>query len=224
MKNLLKLLVLVIAFAMTTQSYAQLRVKAGLNLSNMVVADDDDSYDDDLESNPGFHVGVTTEVPLSDLFSFETGLILSTKGYKTSDEGSILGIDYKSESNLNLLYVDIPLTAKVKAEVGGANIYGVFGPYVGVGLSGKGTSETTVLGDTETDENDVEWGSDENDDDFKRLDFGLLVGAGVEIKSVQVGLTYGLGLANVSPYSDNGYSANHRVLGVSLGYKIGGND
>lgn len=57
-------------------------VKAGLNLSNMLVKNDYRTYSDDFKMNPGFYVGATAEFPLSDLLSFETGLLLSTKDSK----------------------------------------------------------------------------------------------------------------------------------------------
>lgn len=45
---------------------------------------------------------------------------------------------------------------------------------------------------------DVEWGSDENDD-FKRLDYGLSAGVGVEFNAVQVGVSYSIGIADIMP-------------------------
>ena len=222
MKNLLKLLIVVIGFTMTTESYAQtFGVKAGLNLSNMLVEDDDDTYSDDFKVNPGFHVGATAEFPITELFSFETGLLLSTKGFKVSEEETFMGETVKYESKLNLIYLDIPLTAKASFDLGGARIYGVFGPYIGMGLSGKSKFEITAMGETETEEEDIKLGSDEDEDDVKRLDFGLTMGAGVEISSIQIGLSYGLGLANISPYTDGGSKISNRVLGISVGYKFG---
>lgn len=222
MKNLLKLLIVVIGFTMTTESYAQtFGVKAGLNLSNMLVEDDDDTYSDDFKVNPGFHVGATAEFPITELFSFETGLLLSTKGFKVSEEETFMGETVKYESKLNLIYLDIPLTAKASFDLGGARIYGVFGPYIGMGLSGKSKFEITAMGETETDEEDIKWGSDEDEDEFKRLDLGLTMGAGVEISSIQIGLSYGLGLANISTYTDGGSKISNRVLGISVGYKFG---
>ena len=139
--------------------------------------DDDDTYSDDFKMKPGFHVGVTAEFPFSDMVSFETGLLLSTKGYKISEEESIMGETIKIEGKANLLYIDIPLTAKATFDVGGAKLYGTFGPYLGFGLSGKSKTEVSGGGESETEEEDVKWGSGD-DDDLKRLDFGLTIGAG----------------------------------------------
>lgn len=96
-----------------------------------------------------------------------------------------------------------------------------FWPYVGMGLFGMYKTEDTFDGETETDSETIDWGSVKGESDFKRLDYGLTMGAGVEINVIQIGLTYNLGLANISPYSDKGYKRNNRVLALSLGYKFG---
>jgi len=217
------LVALVLVVTMTNESSAQsFGLKGGLNLSNMLDKDDDETYSDDYKMKPGFHIGATAEFPFSDMFSFETGLLLSTKGFKVSDEETLGGDTYGFEGKLNLIYLDIPLTAKASFDLGGAKLYGLFGPYVGIGLSGKTKLEFTFDGETEKEEEDIEWGSDEEKSDLKRLDFGLTMGAGVEMSSIQIGLTYNLGLANLSPNTENGFKISNRVIGISVGYKFGG--
>ena len=88
-----------------------------------------------------------------------------------------------------------------------------------MGLTGKYKSKISYEGESETDTESVEWGSDD-DSDLKRLDFGVVIGAGVQIESILVGLNYGLGLANVGTTSDDGYKENHRVLSLTVGYKF----
>ncbi len=217
MKIFIKLLFVAVILTVTAESYAQtFGLRAGVNFANMLVKDEDETYSEDFKMNPGFHIGPTAEFPINDIFSFETGLIASTKGFKIDESES--GFDYKLKANL--IYLDIPLTAKASYDVNFGKIYGAVGPYLGMGLIGKYKSEMSFGGETETDTEDVEWGSGE-DADLKRLDYGLTVGAGVEINGIQVGLSYGLGLANTSPDSEGDYKASHRVLSVSIGYKFG---
>lgn len=222
MKNLRKLLFAIIMITISTVSFAQtFGIKAGLNLSNMLMKDNDQTYSDDFKMNPGFHFGATAEIPIVEMLSFETGLLISTKGFKTSGESSESGFTYEYKTKMNLIYLDIPLTAKATFDLGGAKIYGAFGPYLGMGLTGKTKTEATVNGSSDTNSEDVSWGSDAENDDLKRLDFGVSVGAGIEISSIQVGLSYELGLANISPYTDGGAKIGNRVLGLSVGYKFG---
>jgi outer membrane protein W len=95
----------------------------------------------------------------------------------------------------------------------------VFGPYVGIGLSGKMKGEVSIDGETTSQEIDIEWGSDIASSDLKRMDFGLIIGAGVELNSIQIGLNYSLGLANISPQTN--VKIRNRVLGISVGYRFG---
>jgi hypothetical protein len=214
MKNLIKLLCVLVLLTMATRTSAQkFAVKAGLNLSKMLLKSDNGNYSSDLKMHPGFHIGATVEIPITDIFSFEPGLLLTTKGYNYKRPGSS---DYTEK--LNLFYFEIPLNAKATFDVEGVKIYGAFGPYLGLGLSGKYKTKTSGVSDNST----VNWGSDSENDDLKRFDLGINVGAGVEIKSILVGINYGLGLANISSYTDGGNKAKNRVFAISFGYKLGG--
>lgn len=212
------MLFLFLAFSISAESIAQtIGVKAGLNMSNMLMKDNNGTSSDDFKMNPGFHIGPTAEFPLNDMFSVETALLFSTKGFKTS-EGSD-GFEY--EGKLINLYIDLPVTAKAVFPVGSIKIFGELGPYIGMGLSGKSKYEITYGGETESDSEAVNWGSDAENDDFKRLDFGLVAGAGVEISSIRIGVSYGYGLANISSYTEEGAKVSNRVLSVSAGYRFG---
>lgn len=217
LKNYLSLIVLLI---ITTASYAQIfGIKAGVNLSTMSLKDNNGNYSDDFKMNPGFHVGVTGEFPLTEMFSFETGLLLTTKGFKINQVEDIpLGPTTETKAKMNLLYLDIPITAKASLDVGGVEIYGVFGPYLGMGLSGKDKYEITEEGETRTGENNISWGTGVND--YKRLDYGLTAGSGVKIESIQIGLFYSLGLANISHKSVNDSKFSNRILGITVDYRF----
>ncbi len=223
MKNsvVLPCIMLIIAFTMASETAAQtFGIRAGLNLSNMLIKDDHYTSSDHFKMNPGFHLGATAEIPIPNkMISFETGCLLSAKGYKLSfNEGQ-----FEVKGKLDLLYFDIPLNAKASFDLGGAKIYGVFGPYLGIGLSGKWKSELTYDGDYNLYERDIKWGSDEDRDDLKRFDFGLTAGTGVGINAFNIGLSYGLGLANISPDTEGSTKQKNRLLSVSLGYRFSRN-
>ena len=221
MKNLVKLFLIVIAIMMATDKLfsQEFGIKVGFNSSNMHIVYDRLVLSDDSNMKTGFHIGATAEFPLTEIFSLETGLLLSTKGFisKQLFTEEALGFNYESKVNLNPLYLDIPITAKASSYIGSTKIYFVFGPYVGIGLSGKIKGEEIIDGVTTSQEIDIEWGSD-IDSDFKRMDFGLIVGTGVELNSIQIGLNYSLGLANILP--QNNVKFRNRVLGISFGYKF----
>lgn len=220
MKTMLKFLCGVILIVLTLPTFAQsFGIKGGLNLAKMLAKDDDENMSDEFKMNPGFLVGLTAEFPVAENTSFETGLFISTKGFRMNEEDTYNGTTYTFKSKANLLYLDIPLMAKAYFDAGPSKIYGAFGPYIGYGLSGKIKSEMKGGGETETEEEDVEWGSGE-DNNLKRLDYGLMVGVGIEVSSLQIGLNYSLGVANIASTTENGSKANNRVLSITVGFKL----
>lgn len=212
-------LFLVVAISNTT--FAQtFGVKVGLNMATLSAKDSLENYGELFDMKPGFHVGVTAEFQINEMLSFEPNVLLSTKGYKFKIEEEFLGEVFKSESTVNLVYIDIPLPIKVKFGEE-TKFYGAAGPYIGMGFGGKTTEKYTVGSETETDEYDIEWGSDAEKHDFKSLDFGLTIGAGVELASnITIGASYNLGLSNISSYTEGETQAKNRVLQVSLGYRF----
>jgi opacity protein-like surface antigen len=169
--------------------------------------------------NPGFHIGGIIDFQFTDLLSLETGLILDTKGFKFEEGGT--GYSYKEK--LNTFYLDIPIVLKVSVDAGSSvRIFGTAGPYIGIGLTGKWKSIYEYQGTEDTDEEKVEWGNTD-DDHLKRLDYGLTFGAGVEIKAFLVGISYDLGLANISAYTDLETKVKNRVLRITVGFWFGKN-
>jgi hypothetical protein len=197
---------------------ARFGIRGGLNLATLLEEDDDDTYSDDYIMNPGFHAGITVDVPLNDFLSFEPGLIFTTKGFKYEER--FQGVDITEK--LNLYYLDFPLSLKATHDFNdGLNIFAAFGPYLGVGLSGEIIGYAEEQGTTVEVKEDIDWGDNEDRDLIRRFDMGLSFGGGIEVNSVLIGVYYDHGLYNTSPYEENGYQLKHRVLKFSLGYRFG---
>ena len=202
-----KLLIIVVAFTMTTKSFAQVKygVKAGLNLANINEKSSLGSENDGKTSKIGFHFGGTAEFPASEAVSVQTGLLFSSKGYKVSYEGA--------SGSTNVNYLEIPINTIYKIEIGSSKLCLSAGPYLGYAVSAN-----AKYGDLE---GDLKIGSGK-EDDIKALDYGLNIGAGVELNDkITIGLQYGIGLANISPYTEYGFSAKNNVFGISVGYMFG---
>jgi hypothetical protein len=215
MKIFTKLFIVILLFTISLESFAQsFGIRAGMNLSTVLCKDDDGTYSNNYKMRPGFNVGAIALFPINKTFSFEPGLLLSTKGYKEkySEPG------YEETENFNLLYIDVPLNVKASFDVGSVKLFGMLGPYIGIGVSGKDKYKGTESGQSFSDSYTVKWGSDADNDDLKRLDFGATIGAGVDIKSFQISISYDLGLANVSSFTDYGTKVKNRVLAISVGY------
>jgi hypothetical protein len=225
MKLVYKLFIVVVALALSTLTYAQSfeikpGIRAGLNLTKMMDKDDDQIYSDDYNLKPGFQMGPIVEIKLTKLLAIETGLLLSTKGYRYKNTETYGGVSYKYTETASLVYFDCPITAKLNFQLGELTLYGALGPYIGVGLSGKYKSKSSGGGNTETDSEPIKWGSDPDVDHLKRPDVGLYAGAGVELKNLQFGLSYQLGANNILADTGNGAKAANRVLAFTAAYKF----
>lgn len=218
-----KTIILSTLFAMALSSYqaeAQIyRMKGGLNLSKMAMKDNDETYSSDFENTPGFHLGGSIQIPTEGIFSFEGGMQFSSKGFYFSESEQIDGINLDVEQTTTLYYLEFPLTARSTFDLGWGRIYANLGPYVGLGMTGKYKYKIEAFGQTEEDEEDIDWGSTK-DDDLRRFDAGLYAGAGLEFNRVQVGVTYGLGLVNISSIQENGMTAQNKTIGISIGYRL----
>lgn len=224
MKKDLLFFVLFFVLSMNTMSVAQtLGVRAGLNLSSVLVKDGGITYSDDYELLIGFHIGTAIEFPINDQFVIQTGLLFTSRGFKDEQEfaADIAGEISKRELKKSLYYLNMPLNGKIYVDAGSIRVYGLFGPYVGLGLFGKTKRRFEYGGNVDTYQSDVEWGDDGSQSDFKRLDFGLNFGAGIEIKSFQIGVNYGLGLANIAPDERFVGDNKNRVIQLALGYNFG---
>ena len=209
-----KILTAIFIIALVSPGIAQtFSVRAGMNLANMLVKDDYDTYSEDYKLSPGFHFGGNIEFPKNGAFAFETGLLLSTTGFRIKETNLNSG-DYKA--GVTIYNLNIPLTAKAYVNAGAnTKVYFNLGPYIGFALSGK--FKSTYAG--ETDKEDIEIGY-ADDDAITTVDFGIQGGVGVEIKSFIFGANYGWGLANISSFTDDGSKINNRVLGIYFGYKF----
>jgi hypothetical protein len=208
MKNLKKIAALVLFLSLLVpHAFAQtFGIRAGVNLADVYVNDDEGGITD-FDMKPGFQLGPVAEFAINDKLAFETGFLLSCKGAKLEESGD--------KFSFNPLYLDIPLNAKVYFNNGDTRFFASAGPYLGFGVGGK----YKMTFDDQSDSEDIEFGEGK---DVKRMDFGLSLGVGVSLSPVQVGLSYGLGLADIEPDSDDSYVMKNRVISFTVTYLFGG--
>lgn len=219
MRKLRILVFIVCAVISVSESFAQtFEIKTGMNLSNMRYTD---SFETERIGNKlarRFLIGVSTEFPLTEIFSIETGLLFSSKGY-TNDKN--LAMYSNSEplyfyQKVVLNYIDIPLSIKYSTSFHRTTIYGEIGPYAGIAINGKINADELSNGIIERKKYNLQIGSDGN---WKRFDYGLQTGIGIVIKKFVFGLDYAFGLADISQSSY--FRSKNRIIGLTLGYKFG---
>ena len=214
-------LLLLPLFAFTFKSNSQsIEIKAGVNLSTMLAKDEIETYSKDYQMVPRILLGVTTELSLTRLFLFETGLQFSSKGYKidtfypvSTYEGEFIPI----YEDVTLNYIEIPLFLKMSAQFKKIQFLFTFGPYIGMGLNEKQTVHEYIW-EEENYKNKKYRNQMGKDGRWKRFDYGLQAGLGLKIEQMVFKINYGYGLADIA--QQDSFTSKNRVLGVTLGYKF----
>lgn len=192
---MLPLVILLLCLPEKTISQMKFGVKAGLNFANTSMKDYESSYD--TKGITAFHFGFLLNIPINDGLSIEPGLLYSQKGAKRSE--------YLEDYKLTMNYLDVLVNLKYEFEVtDNINLFAMGGAYVGYGLNGKTYIESEGV--------NLNW----EEDEIKRIDLGVNIGAGVKYGQVQLSLEYKIGLQNIS--SDEELTVNHNVLGLSLAF------
>lgn len=218
MKKIVNIVIVICLMSVSLQSFSQIQfgVKGGLNLAGMTVKGDQTNLMSDQSSKLGFHLGATADFQITKEFFIQPAVLFSTKGEKY--KVSLVDVDITT----NINYIEIPINALYKMKMGKFDLFGFAGPYFGYAISGKVKASEAVLGDNgDSKEQDLHIGTDKAKDDIKPIDFGLNIGAGIEMNNITFDIQYGLGFSNISVVTDGGNSAKNHVLGLSVGYKFG---
>lgn len=197
----------------TSGLYAQLGIKAGINMANEIKSFSQVDINDGFFSNnlTGYHFGIVYQkMPKKNGLGVEIGALLSQKG-STFSYDSIDATNSTKEGYRELNYLEVPLNLRYRITFGFIGIYGFGGVYGGYTLNGKTVNETDNITSDET---------------FKslpdRIDYGYNFGAGLELfKKIQLGGTLSQGLKNTVSSIFNlpqPETATNRVVSVNLVY------
>ncbi len=231
MKKLILVLTLTTTVALATK--AQVYVQGGLNLANITKTTDGQTEKNNIL--PSFNVGLMGRLPITSMFSLESGALLTGKGSKAE---TYFNSGNYTKARFNPLYIEVPLNAVVKIPLdskgsNGSNVFFHAGPYAAVGIAGKSTRETKFLGATTTSSSNIQFSNDdpltsEQDDanynKLKRFDFGLNFGGGVQFGKVILKANYGLGLTKINSTQSNNNADDknkYRTLSFSVGIPLG---
>ena len=175
-------------------------VKAGVNLASF--KGDGSSG---LDGRTSFHLGLVSEILISEVFTLQPELLYSSQGAK----GYNSLVDWEYDYKLN--YLTIPIMAKYYF----AEEFSIeAGPQVGVLLSAKEDYVRNIGG------NDVS-GTDDIKENVNGIDFGFSFGLGYKMQSgLNFNARYNLGLSNVweDAVSDDSVNPENAVFQFSVGY------
>jgi len=231
MKKVLCLFGLCVLFV-ATQSFAQSKtqfgLKGGLNLAKISIFDLGDAKQKQLLS---FHLGGVMNYTVAENFVIETGLLLSGKGTKLETFGSTAEVSITGKLSAAPFYLEVPINAVYKVQLSSMNLRLFAGPYLAFGVAGNikekysatGLPAGVTLGSIGLDDatTKIKFGTNE-DGDWRPLDFGLNIGAGIELNNLLFAAQYGLGLSNVEPVNWSENESKNRVISISVGYMLSG--
>ena len=184
----------------------------GLTMANYATKADESSYTSKFKT--GFTAGFLTDIPITKRFSFQPALQFTQKG--GIDKESFDEQDYTLSLTMN--YLEIPLNFLYKFNSSKTIFYIGAGPVFSYGLAGA----TKLSMDGEHDKADIKFGNGD-DDDFKQVDMGADVIAGVQFKSgVSIGLSYNMSFSNLFIDVDGDNSYHNRYFGMRIGYMLKG--
>lgn len=155
-------------------------IKGGFNSSTL--------YIDEVEERnirPGFHAGFFGQMPVTDFIGVQSELLFTTAGNRsTYDIGPFDG-----EVDFNLNYIQLPVMANIKF-MDLIELHA--GPYVSFLVN----SNISTEGDFGSSDGELDR------DHFNTLDYGMALGAGVNIGDIQIGARYNQGFNEVADSDD----------------------
>lgn len=221
-----KLLAMALCAGIFTTAKSQVYVQGGLNLANITTSNSGSTQKDNLLST--FNAGIMARTNPDELIALETGLILEGRGSKT-ESGS--GSTYYT-AKFNPLYLEVPANFILRLPLESkSNIFINAGPYIAMGISGESTVNGQIAGVSFQSTKDIEFTSTDpsaNDQAYsklKRFDYGLNIGAGLDLRKILLKVNYGYGLSKINSTETNNSSNEkdkYRTLSISLGIPIGG--
>lgn len=223
MQKLKLLLATALLAVLTIQVQAQgLGIRAGVNFQNI---NGKDALGDQLENDliTAYHVGVIAEKEFVPTFYFQTGLLYSVKGAKSTDDLLGQSVTYTLKNG----YLELPLHFMFKPALGNGHLILGFGPYIGFGLNGKAKIESGGQSEDWDVSYQNEVTASDNDETIyvKRFDAGGNLFFGYEFAGgLSFQLNTQLGMLKINPdYQgfDDESKWNNTGFGLSAMYRFG---
>lgn len=174
-------------------------VKGGINFTNLYV---DDVKDENMKI--GFNLGLFAKLPVTQGLSIQPEILYSVKGSKLAYDLGVLG---SNEYRFNLNYVEVPILAVINLSKNFNLQAGGYAAYLAQAnikrANGDGTNDQIA---------------DLNEENFNRLDYGLVGGLGIDVENITIGARYNYGLREVGKADNFGSQAlkNSKNSAISL--------
>ena len=224
-----RLSILLILTCIISVSQAQLRIAlvAGGHQSDVIEENEVPGFEEfkkGYTKRTGAHFGVQADVPFSSTsnFSFQPGIIFTTRGRKFADSLTTTNGEVYQTRKQFINYIDFPLNLVYKIRLGKASKFVIGGgPVLSFFYNGKERSERF---------GDISFFESESNEDlpvgdapgkYKVLNYGVNAVAGIEFRRVFITANYNRGLNDFYQAKDYTGSFKHQLIGGTLGIFIG---
>lgn len=203
-------------------------IKGGVNLANVSIQDD--GTVDEAKMLTSFQVGIIGDLPITSFLYIQPGVIFTGKGSKTQSGQPSDANYYRSE--VNPYYIEVPVNLVFKAPISkDSKFFAGAGPYVAMGIAGNRKLDYKIAGVSFSRKDKIDFSNDDPTTGgeegagfgiLKRFDYGLNGTVGIEGKSANFSVNYGLGLAKLQSGTTNNEDNNnkHRVLSFTIGFRL----
>jgi hypothetical protein len=207
--------VLLSLFCYTSFAQTSIYVKAGGNLSRF----NSEAFNN--QPLTGFQAGAGLTRVLSPHFSFQSELLITSKGAAYDIFPAPTGNpSQKFEDKDRLIYVQVPLLGLYRLSLRKSRLFIGAGPFIGVGV--KGVINSEYRGNIP-----VKFTSQptNREDEYRRLDSGVTGTVGIEKNRMLLGVNYDYSLLknkNITGFGGApGFALYNRSLGISVAYRLG---
>lgn len=222
-----KLLIIALCTGVFATAKSQVYLQGGVNLANVSTSASGETQSNHMLTT--FNAGILGRINIAEPLAFETGLLLDGRGAKSKNTSS--GDNYYT-AKFNPLYLEVPANLVLRLPIQNtSNIFINAGPYIAMGIAGKSKVDGKLAGvEFHSSENIKFTSTDPTEDDqayskLKRFDYGLNLGAGIDVGKLLLKVNYGLGLSKInSTQTDNSTDDKnkYRTVSISLGIPLQG--
>lgn len=222
-----KLLIIALCTGVFATAKSQVYLQSGVNLANVSTSASGETQSNHMLTT--FNAGILGRINIAEPLAFETGLLLDGRGAKSKNTSS--GDNYYT-AKFNPLYLEVPANLVLRLPIQNtSNIFINAGPYIAMGIAGKSKVDGKLAGvEFHSSENIKFTSTDPTEDDqayskLKRFDYGLNLGAGIDVGKLLLKVNYGLGLSKInSTQTDNSTDDKnkYRTVSISLGIPLQG--
>lgn len=227
-----KLLMIALCAGLFYTAKSQIYVQGGLNLSNITTSASGGTQQNNLLTT--FNAGIMGRSNKTEPIALEAGLLIDGRGAKSNSYLTSSTNDNYVKATFNPLYLELPINFVVRLPLThNNNIFLNAGPYAAMGIGGKTKIETSFLGQKSNSTSTIEFNNDDptttqqedaSYDKLKRFDYGVNVGAGIDLRKLLLKVNYGYGLAKINSTQTDNSSNNknkYRTVSISLGIPLG---